>query len=90
MTAPLPDYDELPQRAGLRCAWEVWRPDGDVLGCLNLLTPQRAAAAARLVERGDVFALNWSMGLPDPPLDSRLPLRSIRQRGQLWKTCHQR
>lgn len=75
MTAPsrpLPDYDDLPRRAGLRCAWEVWQPLGtDRLGCLNLLTAERTAAAARAVERGAVFALNWSMGLPDPPLFSR-------------------
>jgi kynurenine formamidase len=49
----------------------VWRPAGDVLGCLNLLTPERVVAAARLVERGAVFALDWTMGLPDPPLFGR-------------------
>jgi hypothetical protein len=49
----------------------VWRSDGDVLGCLNLLTDDRAAAAARSVRRGATFALNWSMGLPDPPLFGR-------------------
>ncbi len=75
MSAVLPDYDELPLRSGLRCAWEVWQPSGDVFGCLNLLTPDRAAAAARLVERGETFALNWSMGMPDPPLFGRAKLR---------------
>ncbi len=67
----LPCYDELPRRAGLPCAWEVWEPEGDVLGCLNLLTPERAAAAARLVERGITFPLNWSLRMPDPPLYGR-------------------
>lgn len=71
MPGALPDYDELPRRAGLPCAWEVWQPGGDVFGCLNLLTNERAAAAARLVERGAVFPLNWSAGLPDPPLFNR-------------------
>lgn len=71
MASSLPDYDELPRRAGLPCAWDVWRPGGDVFGCLNLLTEERAAAAARLVERGAVFALNWTMALPDPPLFNR-------------------
>ena len=71
----LPSYDELPRRSGLPCAWEVWSDDGDVFGCLNLLTDERAAAAARLVERGATFALNWSMGLPDPPLFGRAPFR---------------
>ena len=69
---PLPDYDELPVRAGLRCAWNVWEPDGgDRFGCLNLLTPERALQATRLVERGAVYPLNWSMALPDPPLFGR-------------------
>jgi hypothetical protein len=71
----LPGYDELPLRSGLRCAWNVWHPDGDRLGCLNLLTPERAARAARLVVRGDVFALNWTMALPDPPLFGRAGYR---------------
>lgn len=73
MTHRLPSYDELPRRSGLPCAWEVWEPGSDVFGCLNLLTDERAAAAARLVERGATFALNWSMGLPDPPLFGRRP-----------------
>ncbi len=67
----LPDYDDLPRRSGLPCAWDVWRDDGDVLGCLNLLTPERAAAAAQLVERGVSFGLNWSARRPDPPLFGR-------------------
>jgi len=70
----LPSYDELPRRNGLPCAWDVWQADGaadDVFGCLNLLTEERAAAAARLVERGATFALNWSMRNPDPPLFER-------------------
>jgi hypothetical protein len=73
MGSTLPSYDELPRRGGLPCAWEVWEPDGDVFGCLNLLTSERAAAAAQLVERGATFPLNWSMDLPDPPLFGRLP-----------------
>ena len=70
MTSALPDYDDLPTRAGLRAAWGVWGDD-DRFGCLNLLTPERVAAASTLVRRGAVFALNWSMGLPDPPLFGR-------------------
>ena len=66
----LPSYRDLPRRGGLPAAWDVWGAD-DVFGCLNLLTPERAAAAAGLVRRGAVFALNWSMGLPDPPLFGR-------------------
>jgi kynurenine formamidase len=44
-----------------------------VFGCLNLLTPERVVDAARLVTRGAVFALNWSMASPDPPLFDRQP-----------------
>jgi kynurenine formamidase len=70
----LPEYRDLPLRGGLPCSWGLWGDDGsDVFGCLNLLTPQRAAAAAATVQRGAVFALNWSMGLPDPPLFGRQP-----------------
>ena len=71
MTSELPDYDDLPTRAGLRAAWGVWGADNDIFGCLNLLTPERVAAASGLVRRGAVFALNWSMALPDPPLFGR-------------------
>jgi hypothetical protein len=67
----LPSYDDLPRRGGLPAAWDVWGPEGAPFGCLSLLTPERAVAAAALVRRGAVFALNWSMGLPDPPLFGR-------------------
>lgn len=69
----LPDYDGLPRRAGLPASWGLWGEDGDVFGLLNLLTPERVVAAARLVERGAVFALNWDMRFPDPPLFGRAP-----------------
>ena len=40
---------------------------GDTLGCLNLLTEERLAAAARLVRDGRVFSLNGELGAwPDP------------------------
>lgn len=73
MTA-IPDYDQLPTRDGVPCSWGLWGRD-DVLGCLNLLTPDRVAAAARLVTRGARFSLNWSMALPDPPLFDRPTFR---------------
>ncbi len=74
MTA-LPSFDELPRRSGLPCAWDVWNDGDDFFGCLNLLTPARAAAAARLVKRGAVFPLNWTMALPNPPLFGRSTFR---------------
>ena len=70
----LPAYRDLPRRAGLPASWGLWGDDGtDVFGCLNLLTPERVVAAAQLVRRGAVFALNWDMRLPDPPLFDRQP-----------------
>ncbi|MFM8648511.1 MAG: cyclase family protein [Actinomycetota bacterium] len=70
----LPDYDELPLRGGRRASWDVWpEPDGRFFGNLNLLTPERIVAAAGLIREGRVFPMNWSMGLPDPPLFGRQP-----------------
>ena len=35
------------------------------------MTPERAVEAAKLIQRGAVFPLNWDMRMPDPPLFSR-------------------
>lgn len=68
----LPSYDRLPviPNAPPHSSWGVWGPD-DVFGCLNLLSPEKVIAAARLVRTGKVFALNWPMELPDPALFGR-------------------
>lgn len=68
----LPTYDELPVADGKPAgsSWGMWG-ESDVLGCLNLLTPQRTVDAASLIRKGSVFALNWDMALPDPPLFDR-------------------
>lgn len=70
--AELPDYDDLPVRDGAPAGstWGLWGDD-DRLGCLNLLTPERVVAAARLIRRGIVFALNAPVDVPDPPLFGR-------------------
>jgi kynurenine formamidase len=70
----LPRFADLPLRNGHPCAWDVW-PTPDYFGCLNLQTPERIADAAKLVTRGAVFALNWEMELPSPPLFGRQPFR---------------
>jgi kynurenine formamidase len=62
MNAGRPRYRELPDG----CATGVFGAD-DALGCLNLLTPARTAAAAGLVVTGDVFSLNASLNWPNPP-----------------------
>ena len=51
-------------------SWGLWGVD-DELGCLNLLIPERIAAAAKLVRRGAVFPLNLRIDRPDPPLYGR-------------------
>jgi kynurenine formamidase len=68
----LPNYDDLPVKEGAPAgsSWGLWGDD-DRFGCLNLLTPERAAAAAKLVTKGKVFALNLEYELPDPPLFGR-------------------
>lgn len=68
----LPRFTELPLRHGHPSSWDIW-PAPDYFGCLNLQTPERIAAAAHLVVRGAVFALNWQMELPNPPLFGRQP-----------------
>ena len=74
----LPDYDELPEIAelGLRHAWDVFGRD-DVLGSMNTLTPERVAAAARLVTTGRRIPLDLPLDQPDPPLFGRRPYEHV-------------
>lgn len=64
-------------------AWSVWGAH-DELGTLNLLTSERVQAASRLVQRGEVFPLNWNLELPDPPLFKREPMRHIIRNKRPW------
>ncbi len=68
----LPDFDDLPLlgKLDLRHAWDVFGPD-DVLGSMNLLTPDRVAAAAQLVRTGERVSLDLPLNLPNPPLFGR-------------------
>ena len=72
----LPAFGELPVRADLPpgSSWGVWG-DHDLLGTLNLLTPERVVAAARSIRTGRTFGLNLELTLPDPPLFGRAPMR---------------
>src|SRR5499427_7044535 len=72
----LPTFDELPIKPDYppHSAWGVFGDD-DQIGTLNLLTPERVAAAAQLVKTGKVFALNWELELPHPPLFGRQAMR---------------
>jgi hypothetical protein len=72
----LPTYAELPVGADSPpgSSWGVWG-DHDVLGTLNLLTPDRVLAATRSIRTGRTFGLNLDLTLPDPPLFGRAPMR---------------
>src|SRR5215472_2517030 len=64
----LPSYQELPAAPrGGRSAWGLFGPD-DNLGLVNLLTPERVTAAARLVRTGQMFPLDMPLGSVDPGL----------------------
>lgn len=61
----LPRYADLPafEKTGEKHAWGVFGP-GDQLGTINLLTPERVLAAARLVRKGRVINLNLPLNFP--------------------------
>src|SRR5262249_60567666 len=64
----LPDYADLPPAPhGGRSGWGLFGA-GDNLGLVNLMTPERIAAAARLVRRGRVFWLDMPLGSGNPGL----------------------
>ncbi|HKQ75370.1 MAG TPA: cyclase family protein [Blastocatellia bacterium] len=87
----LPAFDELPIKPDHppHSAWGVFGDD-DQIGTLNLLAPERVAAAARLAQQGKVFALNWELELPDPPLFNRTALRRtlIRRRHNVFDDAY--
>ena len=76
MPERLPSFDELPIKPENppRSAWGLFGDD-DQIGTLNLLTPERVAAAAKLVRSGQVFAMNWELEQPNPPLFYRETIR---------------
>lgn len=72
----LPKYRDLPvdPKHPAKTAWGLFGDDDDV-GMFNLQTPERIAAAARLVKKGAVFAMNWEQHQPNPPLYGRGAVR---------------
>jgi len=74
--AGLPTYDELPEvpGLGLRHAWDVWGRN-DVLGSINLITPERVAAARAGIVTGALHPLDLPLDVPNPPLYGRRPYR---------------
>lgn len=67
-TGEIPPYRDLTPVAALRArhAWGVFG-EHDQLGRVNLLTPERVAAACQEAVRGVVFNLSLPLHLPDPP-----------------------
>jgi Putative cyclase len=67
-----PSYDELPVFDGttVRSAWGQYG-EGDELGAVNLLTPERVRAAALSVVTGERYSLGLPLYLPDPPINGR-------------------
>ena len=64
----LPDYADLPPAPlGGRSGWGLFGAD-DNLGLVNLMTPDRIKAAARLVRRGQIFSLDMPLGSISPAL----------------------
>jgi kynurenine formamidase len=64
----LPKYRDLPAAPrGGRSAWGLFGL-GDNLGLVNLLTPERVAAAARLARTGRMFPLDLPLGSIAPVL----------------------
>ncbi|HEY3776051.1 MAG TPA: PfkB family carbohydrate kinase [Solirubrobacteraceae bacterium] len=66
-----PSYDALRTTPG-ECpsAWSLFGK-GDRVGLLNLQTPARIAAAARLVSSGEMYSLNAPIDAIDPPMYER-------------------
>jgi kynurenine formamidase len=61
----LPNYNDLPafEKTGERYAWGVFG-EGDELGTINLLTPERVLSASRLVKKGSVINLSLPLDTP--------------------------
>lgn len=61
----MPTYDELAAADPPYSSWEVFGRD-DELGTVNLLTPERVAAAARLVRTGERIGLDYAVNAFEP------------------------
>lgn len=71
LNEPLPTYDALPKAKGnVGSGWGLFGDD-DSLGLMNLQTPERIAAAARLVQRGALFSLNAPVNAINPAMFGR-------------------
>jgi kynurenine formamidase len=70
-----PKFDELASAEPPFSSWAVFGP-GDELGSINRLTPERVAAAARLIRTGHRFNLDYAVNAFEPyPTGTRPPTR---------------
>jgi len=71
-----PKFRELPVKpdAPKESSWGVFG-DNDELGCLNFLTAEGVAKAAKLVKKGRVFRLDTRINYARPPLFARRPAK---------------
>jgi hypothetical protein len=82
-----PEYARLPviDNAPPGASWGVFGPH-DQLGTVNFMTPDRVAAAARLVRKGTVFNLDLPLEIPHPPFYGRHVLKhEIVVDGGIWR-----
>ena len=72
----LPKFRDLPvdPKHPAKTAWGLFG-EQDCVGMFNLQTPARIVEAAKLVERGVLFPMNWEQTKPDPPLFGRGAVR---------------
>ncbi|KAI1311472.1 putative cyclase-domain-containing protein [Xylaria venustula] len=72
----IPDFDSLPKVNGKPqgCAWGVFDTDGkkDLLGTLNLLTPDVVKGACAEAKDGVSISLNWPLNALGFPLPGRI------------------
>ncbi|BCJ54613.1 cyclase [Actinoplanes sp. NBRC 14428] len=61
----MPTYDDLASAQPPHSSWEFFGR-GDELGTINLLTPERVAAAARLIRTGRQFGLDYPVNAFEP------------------------
>ena len=68
----LPKFADLPVKAGAPAdsTWGLWGED-DELGCVNMLSAEGIAKAAKLVKRGKMFRLDTPINYANPPLFGR-------------------
>lgn len=94
-TTPLParpSFDALPlDKSGPPGnAWGLYGPS-DVLGALNLLTPETVAAAAReTIRTGERVSLDWPLDKPSYPSFGRPPVewRMVNKRSAAGERRH--